>query len=1227
MSASGELDTPDPDGGEPSRAPSFAGTARFEVLRRLGEGGMGVVYEALDRATGTRVALKTLHRATGEAIFRFKREFRALQGVRHPNLVGLGELFRDGGRWFFTMDLVVGTSFVSAVRGDAHRAFAPDDTLPRFVTPSVDEQRLRDAFAQLMRGLAALHAAGKVHRDVKPSNVLVRDDGRVVVLDFGLVRDCDAEQSTEATILGTVAYMAPEQAAARPAGPEADCYAAGVMLYEALTGQLPFAEDAITVLARKQTARPLPPRCLVPDVPADLDALCVALLELDPARRPSALEVLSRVGARTTAAPSPPSPAARAPVDDGAFVGRAEELAQLREALATVVERAAATIFIEGESGIGKSALLRRFVDEIAAADALVLRGRCYEREAVPYKAFDGIFDGLTRLLLRLPEEEVAALLPRHVGVLTQVFPVLSRVKAVTHAPSLQPTARDPQELRTRLFGAVRELFERLSTRRPVVLAIDDFQWADADSTAMLVELARGPDAPRLLVVGTCRALPEGLAELRPRRLTLEGLGGDEARALASRLLGPDAAPATARVIVAEAAGHPLFIDELVRHARTRDDGSQPLHLDAALWARVARLEPTARRLLALLAVAGARLPQGVLARAAHAAPTEFARDVAVLREAILVRTTGLRRDDVIECYHDRVRQSVLAHLPPDEIRLRHEQLARCLTEAGAVDEEQLMLHWREAGDVEKAARHAARAAERAEQALAFNRAARLYALAIALRPDDDNRRLHEALGTAHANDGRGREAAEAYLRAAGDDASALELRRRAAEQLMTSGYVDEGAAIIDSVLQPLGMRPPTGPRGALVSLLSHVAQLTVRGTGRRATTPTPEELLRVDTCISGGMGLVFVDVLRAGDFFARAVRAALDGGDDFRVARAFAGYTGAMAALGGFARRHALGLRAVMREAAATSGAPLALASVQVSEGLTAVHMGAWAEGLETLREAQAMLRERCVGTHWELNCATLFELIALYSLGRIREVGQVSGACARDAERRGNVFGRVVAQSHFGNAGWLARGDVEEAERQADLARDLWSRSATGSVQQLEVLDLLARGNLALYAGRPAWDALEPRCAAVARSVPNRIELNRVLTLDVRARVALAEAARQSDVAARSPMRERARWAGRELRRAAVPWVRPLGVLVAAQLHALDGETDAAVAALTEAARGFDAAGMEMHAAITRVRWGRLVGGDEGARLRDAGAAWMAREQLAEPERWLAMLSPGFR
>jgi serine/threonine protein kinase len=286
-------------------------TARFEIRRRLGAGGMGVVYEALDRSRGGVVALKTLADLDPQSLLRFKNEFRSLADIAHPNLVPLYELFAEENIWYFTMEYVEGQTFLNAIAGrgstdaaessdqdETRTVLEPDSLSGSFFAPalarSFDFDRLRDALRQVVEGLAALHENGKLHRDIKPSNILISPAGRVVILDFGLVSEL-REMGKPGTIAGTYAYMSPEQVAKRPLTPASDWYALGTMLFQALTGEMPFSGSTAEVLIAKTSREADSVTSRGAAVPEDLADLCDRLLRRDPEARPDLAEILRRL--------------------------------------------------------------------------------------------------------------------------------------------------------------------------------------------------------------------------------------------------------------------------------------------------------------------------------------------------------------------------------------------------------------------------------------------------------------------------------------------------------------------------------------------------------------------------------------------------------------------------------------------------------------------------------------------------------------------------------------------------------------------------------------------------------------------------------------------------------------------------------------------------------------------------------------------------------------------
>ncbi len=655
----------------------------------------------------------------------------------------------------------------------------------RCVTENVRSyERLRAAFAELAEGVQVLHAAGRLHRDLKPENVFVRTgSGRVVLLDFGLVAALEQHvpgektsgQGTpaaaskpanegappvtesyayyatqEGTVAGTFAYMAPEQALAQPLTAAADWYAVGVMLYEALTGELPYTGSSREILVQKQRGiPPTPPVLRVPATPADLSELCLELLRREPSDRPAGGDIVRRLGG--VLGDGEASNSARS-----VFVGRKRQLAVLLDAFDRA--RAGATVaHVYGNSGAGKSALLGRLVAELERRDdALVIAGRCYEQEFIPFKAVDSLMDALTRYLLKLPPDERQALLPAEERVLARVFPVLGRI--VVAAPAGAEV--DLLGARARAFGAMRELLVRLSERVRLVLFIDDLQWGDVDSAGLLAEVLRPPDAPKLLLVlayrseqratnaalratrEACRQACEG----REVELDVGELDQTDAEALAGALLSGDERSALPW-LVEQARGSAFLIHELVRHVKRGGalTGTADRTLDDILWERLRGLPEESRRLVSFVAIAGRPVRLRHVQRAAEL-PALALPVVSALCQERLLRTQGTGAAAELETFHDRVRETVIQRLPASELKTYAGALAREIEAASEDDAETLAALFERAGEPGHASGYYAKAVAQAVAALAFEHAEDLAKRAVELaRTDAERAAAYEA--------------------------------------------------------------------------------------------------------------------------------------------------------------------------------------------------------------------------------------------------------------------------------------------------------------------------------------------------------------------------------------------------------------------------------------------------------------------------------------------------
>jgi len=1246
----------------------WKGTTRYEIVRRIGAGGMGAVYEAFDRDRRQRVALKTLLRFSPAALYRFKQEFRTLADVHHPNLVHLYELVvSETDPVFFTMELVPGTDFLSHVlrvavarisdvptesgksRGPAKRSAgaAPFATRHegRLGESPAHVERLRAALIQLVEGVQALHAAGKLHRDIKPSNVQVAPTGRVVLLDFGVAtevpRVVEEAVTDDPLIVGTPRYMAPEQGAGESPTAACDWYSVGVMLYEALVGRPPFNGAAIDVLAMKRTLDPIAPSECVRDVPPELDALCCALLSRDARERPTGAEILRRLGAKS----SPVLPAAASSEVRIALVGRERHLRALRDAFEATRRGHSITVRIPGASGLGKSTLVHHFVDELEEnVEAEVLRGRAYERESVPYKAVDAVIDALSRYMQRLSDQGTSIVMPSDVWALARLFPVLRGVPGI--ALLAEEPIVDPQSLRQRAFVALRDLLAQIARRHPLVIFIDDVQWGDSDSAALLLELMRPPYAPPLLLVMTYREEDSGTNEFLHETSALWPAGAEvrdepvgpldeeEARRLAVALLGAasDSVRELAAAVARESGGSPFLVEELARgaggdHVPVDVTGvaATELTLDQIIRARLARLTAEARGVVEIVAVGGRPLPIAIV-REASGCGAAVDDTIGLLRTERFVRSGFRDGYEVIEPTHDRIRETILASLSHAALRERHGQLARALEATPGADLEALSAHLLGAGDKERAARYAEQAAEQAVTKLAFEQAVRLFRVTLRITDPSsaDARRLGKRLAALLEWSGRGGEAALAYLDAAkgAPAGERIELERAAAEQLLACGRIDEGAQVLRGVLASMGIRMPRTALGALISLLVHRLWLRLTGLGFQDRAPddvSREDRVRVDALYSIGLGLGIVNVVLGACMQSRHLIVALRVGDRGQILRAASLEAAQLAGEGGVAGAH---------ERAITAIAGTLAERVENAEGDTffrgsrAVGLflrGNWREAHRALDRSYEQYPNLRAG--WHAN-AKLFAVYSLYYMGDLRGQARRAKQLLVEAEQRNDLYVIVNLRTTSMVDVALCADDPEAGRTHLREAMDLWSQDGF-HVQHWKAMVWGAETEIYAEDGARALEILDDKRPALKRSFLLHVQYLRAMTAFVRARALIASI--DSAPSRRSALIAKARRIARELEGEQMPYTAAFASFVEAAAANAGGDRSSAIAALETAIHRANMADMSMHVWVARHRLGLLLGGAAGARrVRDAEAA-LAIEEIQVPARYAGMLLPG--
>ncbi|MEE8347866.1 MAG: protein kinase, partial [Dehalococcoidia bacterium] len=828
---------------------SFAG-GRYQVKRFLGEGGRKLVYLAFDTKLDRDVAIAVIKtEGLDEAgRSRVRREAQAMGRLGdHQNIVTVFDIGEEKGEPHIVSQFMAGGDLDGLIQQ------APDRQLPI-------ETAIRIAI-EICDGLNHAHSRGIVHRDLKPGNIWLTEDGIAKIGDFGLAVALDRSRLTVAGMMvGTVGYIPPEQALGRQSDARSDLYAVGCIMYEMLTGGPPFTgEDTVAVISQHINTAPIAPSYHNSRVPRALEALIMRLLAKAPEERPaSAAEVatdLRRIADSASQLVSIEQPlvttgaAAIQGVPWGRFVGRREEMSQLKAALDSTLSGRGSLVMLAGEPGVGKTRLAREFAVYAGLRGAEVLSGRCYESEAsIPYLPF---VQALRQHVQSRPEaelrEELGAGAPE---VAKFVSEIRQRLPDIPEAPPLEDESD-----RLRVFDHIASFLRNAARANPIILFLDDLQWADEPSLLLLQHLARGFAADRIMILGCYSdvevedsgALSAALASLRReqsfQRVLVRGLSAEEVLGLMSALGEQEVPEEFVRAIYRETEGNPLFVEELLKHLI--EEGK--LALEEGKWVsstgvvpqldipegirdigrrRLSRLSEECRGILTLTSAMPAGFSFELLREVSG---EDENRLLDLLDEALRVQVVrerkGERFGNTYELAHTVLRRTLYGQLNSTRRVRLHRQIGDAIERLYSANLEphltELAYHFSHAapgGDVDKAIDYARRAGERAAALLAHEEAARMYRMALRaldVRGTEDAPRceLLLSLGEAQTKAGQGEQAVSVLLEAFAlterlDDAELMAraaLAHKEAVMRTTEAYSGDAVPMLRRALQSLG--------------------------------------------------------------------------------------------------------------------------------------------------------------------------------------------------------------------------------------------------------------------------------------------------------------------------------------------------------------------------------------------------------------------------------------
>jgi serine/threonine protein kinase/tetratricopeptide (TPR) repeat protein len=740
---------------------SFQG-GRYKVTKKLGEGGKGIVFEAEDTRLGRTVAIKVI-KGEGldqESFTRFEQEAKATASLSHPNIAAIYDIGQEGESHYLVLEFIDGPNLGGLIRSQPGARCDAATTL-----------RIG---SQVCQALEYAHSHGILHRDIKPENVMITSAGVPKLMDFGLARALGGPNLTQrGVIVGTPAYLPPEQALGKRSDTRSDLYSLGCVLYEMVTGRPPFhGDDPVKVIFSHINDLPVMPRKLAPDIPDALEQVILKLLVKDPDQRyQSASELLQAFKSVKEVAEARPAPAGvpteekapeRMPTPEPrwaqALVDREQEMKTLRTHLDAALRGEGSLVFITGEAGIGKTRLAYELRSYAKLRGAQYLMSKGGEREgAVPYQPWSNIINEYVRWA---PPLLVFKAVGTSAAELAKLVPELGE-KLGTIPPSA--SAPGAQE-HVRLYKAVAQFFINISRESPLALFLDDLQWFDDASMALLHHMARAISAEHLLVVGAYRdlelddqySLSRSVAEINRERLSdalpLKRLAFDHVLQMVSQTFGEKVPGELPDLVYAKTEGNPFFVEEVVRSlveegavypvekgwgVRDLSQVHVPRGIKEVLGKKLESLDEESSHVLGLAAVVGREFSFSMLREVTGLDEDRLIDIIDECLQARLVVARHIPGEEVYAFADTQLRDVLYEGISPVRRRRHHLKVGEAMEKAyaGKIDDylEALAYHFLEGNDLSKAGDYAQKAGDKAAKLFAWDQARRYYETALEL--------------------------------------------------------------------------------------------------------------------------------------------------------------------------------------------------------------------------------------------------------------------------------------------------------------------------------------------------------------------------------------------------------------------------------------------------------------------------------------------------------------